>query len=594
MSAVSGLVVVFLMIILIWNCQGAGSKDFIRAALLFINTHRPDVIALLETKVPGARANEVCKKLKFDNWFRIESIGYSGGIWILCKKSVNITLRYTHPQFAVLDVRTGDKTWSLVIVYASPDGGLREKLWTDLNKDKLGLAENWLAAGDFNTVMNAGEVSNSSTYNERRSKGLKDWIFREGLVEPGYSGPTFTWIRGKDQHNFRGARLDRVVCTPEWLTLFPQVTVKNLPMLKSDHSPILISLEEGRRIKKTGFKFQAAWMDHPEFHKLIDNSWNKGDTITQNARNIGVILEKWDRETFGNIFKKKAKLMARLEGIQRALSNNPHAGLIKLRRKLQEELEAVLYQEEMWWFQKSREDWICSGDRNTRFYHTATNIKRTRNNVLQLKDDEGNWVQDEEDLKKMCFDYFSTIFTNDMQVVEPTTYIANFPELDTVDWDYINSEFRPEEVKKAVQDMAPLKAPGPDGLHAFFYQREWTVVGESVVKLVSEFFRTGNLPEGINDTLIALVPKVPNPERVNQFRPISLCNVNYKIITKAMTTRIKEVMRSLVGPEQGSFVPERQITDNIIIFQEVMHNFHIKKGNKGMMAIKIDLEKAYD
>lgn len=587
-------VFVAFMILMTWNCQGAGSKEFLRAAHLLINTHKLDILVLLETKVSGARANEVCKNLRFDSWFRIESIGYSGGIWILVKNPMNIALRYTHPQFAILDVNEGDRNWNLVVVYASPDGGLREKLWSDLNQEKLGLTKSWLVAGDFNTVMSADEVSNQGTYNERRSKGLKEWVFREGLVDPGYSGPTFTWIRGKDQNNFKGARLDRTLCTPEFLEQFPRMKVKNLPMIKSDHSPVLITLEGDKTTKKIRFKFQAAWLDHPEFHDLIETTWKRGETITNNVGSVAVTLEKWNRERYGNIFKRKAKLMARLEGIQRAMSSNPHAGLINLRRKLHDELEATLYQEELWWFQKSREEWICSGDRNTRYYHMATRIKRARNNISQLKDEQGNWVQDEDGMKRLCLDYFTMIFSQDAHVAEPENYVANFPRIETAVWDYVNSEFSPEEVRRAVNAMAPLKAPGPDGFHALFYQREWNTVGDTVVNQVKEFMDTGNLPTGINDTLIALVPKVPNPEKVNQFRPISLCNVNYKIITKAMTTRIKEVMRSLVGPEQSSFVPNRQITDNIVIYQEVMQSFHKKRGNKGMMAIKIDLEKAYD
>lgn len=182
------------------------------------------------------------------------------------------------------------------MVYASPDSSLREKLWAKLSKEKLGLAESWIAAGDFNTVMSADEVSNPNTYNERRSKGLKNWVFREGLVDQGYSGPTFTWIRGKDQHNFKGARLDRVVWTPEWLEQFPHMTVKNLPMLKSDHSPILISLVGDKRKKNTVFNFQAAWLGHPEFHNLIEATWQKGDTVTVIARNTAMTLDKCNRE----------------------------------------------------------------------------------------------------------------------------------------------------------------------------------------------------------------------------------------------------------------------------------------------------------
>lgn len=228
------------MIIMTWNCQGACSSEFIRAAHLFINTHRPDVLALLETKVAGEKANEVCKQLGFSSWVRVEALGFSGGIWIIWNDKVNIRIRYTHPQFVALDVIQPVMEWSMVIVYASPDGVLRKRLWRDLSKDDLGLYKEWLAVGDFNSVLSSDEVSSPGNFNERRSKGIKEWIFSEGLLDPGFSGPTFTWTRGKDGQNFRGARLDRALCTPEWLDKFPHLKVKHLPALKSDHSPILL------------------------------------------------------------------------------------------------------------------------------------------------------------------------------------------------------------------------------------------------------------------------------------------------------------------------------------------------------------------
>lgn len=94
-----------LMFLFIWNCQGAGSRDFLRAAHFYITTHNPMIMALLETKLSGARANEVCKKLKFSNWIRVEAVGYSGGIWIMWKEEVDVTVRCTHPQFVVLDIK---------------------------------------------------------------------------------------------------------------------------------------------------------------------------------------------------------------------------------------------------------------------------------------------------------------------------------------------------------------------------------------------------------------------------------------------------------------------------------------------------------
>ena len=98
----------------------------------------------------------------------------------------------------------------------------------------------------------------------------------------------------------------------------------------------------------------------------------------------------------------------------------------------------------------------------------------------------------------------------------------------------------------------------------------------------------------VNDTFISLIPKARNLEVVGELRPISLCNVSHKLITKTLTNSLKIVMSDLVDPYQSSFVPRRQIIDNIVIYQETLHSMKKKKGVGGIMALKIDLEKAYD
>ena len=97
-----------------------------------------------------------------------------------------------------------------------------------------------------------------------------------------------------------------------------------------------------------------------------------------------------------------------------------------------------------------------------------------------------------------------------------------------------------------------------------------------------------------NGTFISLVPKVDRPDNFSQFQLINLCNIVYKVVTKLVVTKVKEVMGKLVSPSRSSFILGRQTTDNILIAQEVVHSMRLKKGRIGFMAIKIDLEKAYD
>lgn len=101
-------------------------------------------------------------------------------------------------------------------------------------------------------------------------------------------------------------------------------------------------------------------------------------------------------------------------------------------------------------------------------------------------------------------------------------------------------------------------------------------------------------PEGLNDAFLVLIPKTEVPSRPNQFRPIGLCNIVYKLVTKVIVNHLKPILPDLISPTQCSFVPKRQITDNVIIVQEVLHSMHGKQGKRGSMIVKIDFEKAYD
>jgi hypothetical protein len=103
-----------------------------------------------------------------------------------------------------------------------------------------------------------------------------------------------------------------------------------------------------------------------------------------------------------------------------------------------------------------------------------------------------------------------------------------------------------------------------------------------------------DFPTDLNNAFLVLVPKMDTPQFVTQFRPIGLCNIVYKAVTKAIVNRLKPILPSLISPTQCSFVPGRQITDNILIVQEMLHTMRKKQGSVGYMAIKIDFEKAYD
>uniref|UniRef100_A0A2N9HAJ1 Reverse transcriptase domain-containing protein n=1 Tax=Fagus sylvatica TaxID=28930 RepID=A0A2N9HAJ1_FAGSY len=155
--------------------------------------------------------------------------------------------------------------------------------------------------------------------------------------------------------------------------------------------------------------------------------------------------------------------------------------------------------------------------------------------------------------------------------------------------------FTSVEVKDALNQMAPLKAPGSNGFSPIFYESYWHVVGQDVTEAVLSCLNSGTLLSSINHTFVTLIPKVKNPKKVIEYRPISLCNVVYKLILKVLANRLKLVLPHVISNTQSAFVPSHLITNNILVAFETLHHMHNQRGERTRsMALKLDMSKAYD
>lgn len=136
-----------------------------------------------------------------------------------------------------------------------------------------------------------------------------------------------------------------------------------------------------------------------------------------------------------------------------------------------------------------------------------------------------------------------------------------------------------EEVKGAIFQMHPDKARGPDGMTHAFYQKHREIVGKDVVRMVREFFQSGDITTDLNTTNIVLIPKKNQPVMVGDLRPIALCNVLMKVITKVLANQLKKLLNMVVSDTQSVFILGRLISDNIMVSYEVMHYLKPKKSD---------------
>jgi len=210
-------------------------------------------------------------------------------------------------------------------------------------------------------------------------------------------------------------------------------------------------------------------------------------------------------------------------------------------------LDDLLMKQEIYWAQRSRISWLKHGDKNTKFFHAKASQRRRRNHIQGIKDRDGNWVEEKEDIAEVATNYFNSLFNAgtcfQMNECLNTVMSKVTPDMQQM----LSSEFTVTEIKTAVFQMGPTKAPGPNGMNALFYQKFWHVMGDSVIAIVMDYLNMGFMALEINHTNIVLIPKVKLPKKMSSFRSISLCNVIYKIISKVLASRLKKILLSVIS-----------------------------------------------
>jgi len=238
--------------------------------------------------------------------------------------------------------------------------------------------------------------------------------------------------------------------------------------------------------------------------------------------------------------------------------------------------------------------WLTKGDRNTQFFHAAASERRRRNTIKKLKKDDGAEVEGSR-LQEFIANHYQNLFLSSAGHTTAEVLRSISPRVTEEMNAILIKPFSQEEIWEALQSIGDLKAPGPDGIPSIFYKRFWSIVGEQVKKEVLTVLNGGPMPRGWNDTIIVLIPTVKNPERVKDLRPISLCNVLYKLIAKVIANRLKSILPEIIAPSQSAFVPRRLITDNVLLAYELTHHLRNKReGKYGLAAFKLDMSKAYD
>lgn len=530
--------------------------------------------------------------LGYEHVHTVNPIGYSGGLAILWKKSVNICIKSSDINVVDCLVKFGEVSFFLSCVYGEPANDGKSIVWKRLIRLGLGRFEPWAIVGDFNEILNNDEKSGGPRRPESSFQYFAEMLNLSEMGELSSKGDRFTW-GGRRWTKYIRCYLDRCFGNKAWMASFPASHQTFLAKRGSDHRPVLVNLKASSETHKSQFRFDRRLLHHPDAKSDVVKAWRSngpGTSVAKHLQKCRKVMSAWKRKRRFNAKDKINLLHERLEWFQ---SKAYPCGFVI--NNIKKELMLAYKEEEMFWRQKSREKWLRLGDRNSKFFHFSVKVARSRMYLKKLRDKFGCEHWSDEAKAGVAIQYFSELFvTSNPPSYEPI-FQSMRPKVTQAMNRVLTGRVTKEEGREAIFSIDAESAPGPDGMTGLFFQRFWSDIGNEVTKEIQEVFERGSLPDDWNFTYICLLPKIPNPEEMTDLRPISLCSVLYKTVSKILVKRLQPMLGELVTINQSAFVSERMIQDNKIIAHKVVHALrtHPEVASE-FMAVKTDMSKAYD
>lgn len=236
-------------------------------------------------------------------------------------------------------------------------------------------------------------------------------------------------------------------------------------------------------------------------------------------------------------------------------------------------------------------------DQSNKTFYNAIRTRQAQNLIREIRCGDGRTVTNHQDIKSEAERFFS-----DLMNLCPSEYKgATVEELRDIlefrcnidDCNMLEAEVTGEEIQKVLFAMQSYKSPGPDGFPCEFFKATWSILGHDFVVAVQSVFKYGFLPKGVNSTILALIPKKMDSMEMKDYRPIACCNVLYKVVSKILANRLKQLLPRIVSENRSAFIKGRLLMENVLLASEMVKDYH-KPSIFPRCVMKVDISKALD
>jgi len=318
-------------------------------------------------------------------------------------------------------------------------------------------------------------------------------------------------------------------------------------------------------------------------------------TLCRKLKSLKGPLKELNKLHFNYIFECVSRLDTELDLHQIALHHDrDNSLLLKQDRLLRLKLLRLKSAENMFFSQKVKRNFLKESDKGSRFFHALTSQNHRRNFILAIQCSHGNLSTSLEEVGAEFVQYYQCLLgTSKATIPLDSVVIQCGPCIDSSSHDFLLSPVSNKDIQKVVFSIENEKARGPDGYSSLFFKQAWGVVGRDFYVVVQDFVISNRLLKQINHLIIALVPKSANVSSTSDFRPISYCNMIYKVIAKILAGRFAHILSGIISPMQNAFLGGRLMSDNINLVQELLRQYNRKRSSPYCL-MKVDFRKAFD
>ncbi|XP_056688055.1 uncharacterized protein [Spinacia oleracea] len=437
---------------------------------------------------------------------------------------------------------------------------------------------------------------------DAETKDFEEFIQAAGITELKSCGNMFSWSNKGQGDQTISSRIDRAFGCCDWQSSFPAVCVDYLNPGISDHFPLLLDCNIAHHQGSRPFKFFNYMASHKCFRQVVQEGWDTpvvGTAMFQVWQKLKAVkkgLKQLHHKEFARLEERIDCVRGELDDTQSQLAHSPSdVGLQEKERGHIMQLKKFLKVQECAWKQKSRIQWLQTGDSNSKFFFNAMKERHAKNSIDILYDSQGVKLTKSEDIKKEISTFYHDLIGSTASSLEgiDMSVVRKGKQLSADSAQALVHPVTTLEIDLALKGIDINKAPALDGFNSQFFISTWDILKEDIYRAVQEFFATGRMLKQINNTTVTLIPKVQNATNIKDFRPIACCSVVYKLISKILTHRMQSVIGEVVNNAQAGFIPGRNIADNILLATELVKCYSRKHISPRCM-IKVDLKKAYD